>query len=59
MPAMAPSGRWDCSVAISDEWQSDRNRANPQERLHAAAKEETHSSSATKVPANMRLIFTA
>jgi hypothetical protein len=58
MPAIAISGRWDFSAAICGEWQSDRNSANPQERSHAAANEETHNSSAAKVPANMRLIFT-
>jgi hypothetical protein len=59
MPAIAIWGRWDSSAAICGEWQSDRNSANPQERSHAAANEETHNSSAAKIPANMRLFFTA
>src|SRR3979490_2909709 len=59
MPAIPISWRWDSSAVICGEWQSDRNSANPQERAHAAANEETHNSSAAKVAANMRPIFTA
>jgi hypothetical protein len=46
-------------AAIPGKWQSDRNSANPQERSHAAAREDTNNSSATKDTANMHLIFTA
>jgi hypothetical protein len=59
IPAIIMPGERDSPAAICDEWQSDRNNANPQERSHAAANEDTHNSSAAKDPANMRLIFTA
>jgi hypothetical protein len=52
MPPGAKS--WDSACC---EWQSELIEANAQETSHAAANEETDSSSATIEPANMRLII--
>lgn len=58
MPAIVTSEAPESVAAISGEWQSDRNKANPQERSQAAANEDTHNSSDTRDPAKMRLVFT-
>jgi hypothetical protein len=54
---MVMSAGADRCAFISREWQSELARANAQERSHAAANEDTDSSSATIEPANMRLII--
>src|SRR5258708_687551 len=51
-----PDGDFWASVCCA--WQSDVIEANAQETSHAAANEDTDSSSATIEPANMRRIIT-
>jgi hypothetical protein len=59
MLAIPISAGADSLAAIRGERQSDSSCANPQERSHAAANEDTHNSKVANEPANMRFIFTA
>ena len=59
MPAIGISAGANSPAASCSEWQSARDSANPHERSHAAATDDTHNNSAAKKHANMRLIFTA